>query len=568
MTRNFLTACAVLTLLLGIGGCGSDADGTRKGGTLKVLAAADFQHIDPGQAYYQFDYMMVSATHRPLYWWKPDQLEQPTTDLAADDPVISDDGRTVTVRLRDGVEFSPPVNREVKAADVKYAIERGVLPSVANPYVTTYFGSLEGLDEFQSKKRSHISGIATPDDHTVVLRFAQPNGMVKGALSLPLTAPVPREYAARFDKGTTSNYGMHQVATGPYMLANDRSGKVTGYKVGERAVLVRNPNWEESTDFRPAHLDRIEFDMGNDANVASRQILSGRNTVSGDFNPPAAIVKRAVSALKDQIPFTPQGGNSFVSLNTTLPPLDDVNVRKAIVAGMDRHALRQVYGGPRTGDIATHFIPPGVPGFEEAGGFSSEFDYLRNPRGDRAVAASYMRKAGYEDGRYDGNARLLVVGVTQAPDDKIAEITASQLEDLGFDVVLRKYATDTMFSKFCQVPKAEVAVCPNLGWGRDFNDPQPYLDQVFNGTTIAAEGNLNFSQLDDRETNAAMAEASGLTDPGQRADAWAKIDLMITAQAPAVPWLWPKQATLRSANVEGVMNRAIVTWDISHTALE
>ena len=61
-----------------------------------------------------------------------------------------------------------------------------------------------------------------------------------------MTAPVPREYAqASSTSQTTSTYGMHQVATGPYMIKNDASGNINGvgYKPGQVIDLVRNPNW-------------------------------------------------------------------------------------------------------------------------------------------------------------------------------------------------------------------------------------------------------------------------------------------------------------------------------------
>ena len=44
-----------------------------------------------------------------------------------------------------------------------------------------------------------------------------------------------------------------------------------------------------------------------------------------------------------------------------------------------------------------------------------------------------------------------------------------------------------------------------------------------------------------------MDEAELLTDPKERAEAWAKIDTMVTEQAPLVNWIWDKQALLRSA---------------------
>ena len=67
--------------------------------------------------------------------------------MAASAPTISDGGTTVTVHLRHGVKFSPPVNREATSADVAYAIERGANPNVANPYFPAYFFYIKGAKD-------------------------------------------------------------------------------------------------------------------------------------------------------------------------------------------------------------------------------------------------------------------------------------------------------------------------------------------------------------------------------------------------------------------------------------
>ena len=72
-------------------------------------------------------------------------------------------------------------------------------------------------------------------------------------------------------------------------------------------------------------------------------------------------------------------------------------VRRAVNAAFDKNALRQAFGGPITGDIPTHWIPPGQPGFDEAGGAEGTgADFMATEEGDLELAKEYMRKAGYE----------------------------------------------------------------------------------------------------------------------------------------------------------------------------
>ena len=76
--------------------------GGKKGGTLQVLDETDFEHIDPGIAYYSLDYEVVFATQRPLYSNKPNTASEASPDMASGPPEISSDNKTVTVKLREG----------------------------------------------------------------------------------------------------------------------------------------------------------------------------------------------------------------------------------------------------------------------------------------------------------------------------------------------------------------------------------------------------------------------------------------------------------------------------------
>jgi peptide/nickel transport system substrate-binding protein len=59
-----------------------------------------------------------------------------------------------------------------------------------------------------------------------------------------------------------------------------------------------------------------------------------------------------------------------------------------------------------------------------------------------------------------------------------------------------------------------------------------------------------------------------INDRQEAADAWGKIDDQITAQAPAIPWIWDDQANIESADVAGVINQFNANWDVSYTSLE
>ena len=142
MTRSVrwtFAASAIVSLALFAAACGGSSGGGggsvsttagteikkgKQGGTMTYLAAADVDYLDPGQTYYTFGYMVAYAVNRTLYSFKPDDSQTPVPDLATGPPKISADNKTITVKIRKGVKYAPPVNRGVKGLALKSAGER------------------------------------------------------------------------------------------------------------------------------------------------------------------------------------------------------------------------------------------------------------------------------------------------------------------------------------------------------------------------------------------------------------------------------------------------------------
>jgi peptide/nickel transport system substrate-binding protein len=463
------------------------------------------------------------------------------------------------------------VNRAATSADVKYAIERDFLPQVGNGYAGAYWGDVEGVKAYQAGKAKEITGLQTPDPQTLVMKLTRPTAAVAiAAMSLPGAAPVPKEYAAKFDQGKQSTYGQHVVGTGPYMVQNDpKTGKVTGYTPGRTITFIRNPNWDKATDFRPAYLDGFVYNEGNDPTVGNRKILTGKALIGNptDLSPPPAFLKANLSKKDSVIPGFFSGRVRYVAFNTTKKPFNDPNVRKAVGAAMDRGAMGLAFGGDAAGATATHILTPGEVGFDEAGGLSGfGYDWLKNPAGDPAVAASYMKKAGFKSGKYSGPT-ITMVADNSTNQKAAAERVLNALESVGFKVNFRPVTRDTMYSKFCSVPKTQPEVCPSVGWLKDFADPQSMLDPTFNGKNIVQTNNSNWPQLNDPAINAAMSKAEVLVDPAARAKAWAQIDKMVTGTAAAIPWYWDKPPLVKSPDVKAVVSKSNAAWDMSFSAL-
>jgi peptide/nickel transport system substrate-binding protein len=461
----------------------------------------------------------------------------------------------VTVHIKSGWKWSPPLNRDITSKDVAYAFQRDFNPNVQNGYAAGYY-PIVGAAKAAGKP---IPGISTPNDTTIVFHLDHNFGATFAeALTLPGSAPVPESVAGPDDKSSPSKYDQNptqQAFSGPYMIKS--------YNAGRSITLVRNPNWNRQLEnVRPAYSDEIVWNAGADATVAARQTLDSTNLLMAD-TPPASVLKTAYQTKKSQLSIAPLG-TYYAALNTTVPPFNNINLRKAVIAAQNRAAYLLARGGTLVGQVATHFIYPEVPGYSQAGGADGfKQDYISHPTGDMAVAEKYMKAAGYPSGKYTGNANVLIVGSNSDPGPQEMQIVQNGLQALGFKTTIKAVPQQTMYSKFCGYVKAHINVCPTAGWIEDFADPYAALYVPFSGKTIVPINNVNWASLNDPKVNNALDSAAAISNTQQRLAAFAQADKMIVDDAPAIPEVWSSNALLKGSQVHGVLDGWNDDWNLS-----
>ncbi len=156
------------------------------------------------------------------------------------------------------------------------------------------------------------------------------------------------------------------------------------------------------------------------------------------------------------------------------------------------------------------------------------------------------------------------------------------MQSLGFKTNFTLVDQSVMYEKYCGNPKAEIDVCPNVGWIRDWSDPQTLLDPTFAGYNNVTTNNSNWGQVSWQDgplgphngqattpLDQAMRAAEKTVGDAARAAAWAKVDNMLVAQAVAVPWVFDKQPNIESKDVSGInqlWNEG--AWDYDYTSLK
>ena len=179
-----------------------------------------------------------------------------------------------------------------------------------------------------------------------------------------------------------------------------------------------------------------------------------------------------------------------------------------------------------------------------------------------------MKLAGYPSGKYTGSYVVKVVESTGDPGDKDAAIANHAVQSLGFKTNFTLVDQSVMYEKYCGNPKAKIDVCPDVGWVRDWADPQATLDPAFAGYNITSANNGNWGLVSSADrpkasggtyTSGPLTALDALMKAGEqtsggsaRARVWADIDRQLVASAVAIPWSFDKQANIEGTAVHGI----------------
>jgi peptide/nickel transport system substrate-binding protein len=540
--NGFRAACLALGLALVAAACSTpqrdaSANGVR-GGTLQVLTSDPEPTLDTAFFFYP---PLARAYARTLYGYNlagpPEQKTVPVPDIASGPPQVSADQRTYTFRLRAGVRYAPPVDREVTAQDFITAIER-LYDKTISLSGNSYADLIAGASAFGAGKASRISGLAAPDARTLQITLVQPAPDLLSILALPMFAPVPGEYAANYAVG--ENYSGHVVGSGPYTP--------DVYIPGETVVLVRNPHWDPATDpLRKAWVDRIHVRVGVGISLIQRQIEREEADLSLNSHVPQARVAalRADPQRSRRVSVNTTGSLLFLVLGTNpkAGAIADVRVRQAVNYAIDKVAYRDAVAGrfAATGELASTIMAPGSLGYRH-------YDLYPTPggRGGPTKARALLAAAGYPHG--------LTLGFATFGSGRLAAGRKPIEDSLKRAGIRLKVTTnkewDPHFEALRNPAKRLEHQLAQNGWILEYfgdNARQSIVAQYDSRLTDTG----NFSEYDNPAVNQIIDRALAEPDWDRRAALWAQIDQRIMRDAPLVPLLWEKASFQWASRVHG-----------------
>ena len=415
---------------------------------------------------------------------------------------VSEDGKTVTFKLRQGVKFHSndqfTPTRDFNADDVIFTFDRQGNPD--NPYngysggTWEYYGSMSMPDLVES--------IEKVDDYTVKFNLTRPEAPFIANMAMDFASIVSKEYAdAMMEAGTPEMLNQAPIGTGPFKFQAYQKDAVIRY--------LRNDDYFGDK----AKVESLIFAITPDASVRYQKVQAGECHIMAYPNP------ADVQAMKDSddvVVMEQEGLNvGYLAYNTNVAPFDNANVRKALNMAIDKQSIIDVvFQG--SGEIAKNPIPPTMWSYNDA---------IEDDQYDPEAAKAMLEAEGVTDlsmkiwampvqRPYNPNAR------------RMAELMQDDLSKVGVNVEIVSYE----WGEYLERSKAadrDGAVL--LGWTGDNGDPDNFLAVLLGCDAV---GNSNRANWCNEDFDKLIQDAKVLPTQEERAPLYEQAQQIFKEQAP------------------------------------
>ncbi len=488
------------------------APAVRDGGEVTaVYRAGNVESLDPPSATAGTDWRMAGLIlYNTLYRY--DASGKIVPDLAEDMPRVSPNSKIYTIKIRRGVLFHN--GREMKAADVKYSLERQAHPS-AQSWGPSFASNIVGAKDVIAGKATQMSGIEAVDDSTVRITLEQPQAAFTPILTMSINGIIPKEEVDRWGQ----EFRLHPVGTGPFRLER--------WTPGQEIVFVRNQRY-----FRQGvpRLERIIYKFGVDPSVGLLRFERGEVDYLADGLAPQDVQRvRGDARLNQAVFITNNPYLTFLLMRTEAPPFSDARVRRAIAMLIDRDRLVQVAGG--LGLPAKGFIIPNIACFDP--------NFSGVPSYDPAQARALLAEAGYGSG-FTVNLDSSTTGSIPFSSEW-QQVLQQSFAQVGIRAEIRRFAGGTL-TRMLNEGQSVLAL---NGWGASFLDP---VDHV--GTLVISDGiNARRARYSNPEIDRLFAQAERTASRDVRCRYYQRINKLALDDMPIVPVVVTRTMHLRSPRI-------------------
>jgi ABC-type transport system substrate-binding protein len=479
---------------------GDDAP-PRRGGTLHLASFKDIRGLDPAGPTEGLAVQPIHLIFAGLVDF--DDRGRVVPDLA-ERWDISDGGRVYRFVLHSGVLLHD--GQELTADDVKRSVERALHWTTPDPDAS-YFEGIAGYSAYVAGAAEHLDGVVVEGRYIVAIHLTEPDATFLSVLALPALRPVCRSGGDRYVDT------WQPCGAGPFKLMPG------GWRRGTSLRLVRHDGY-----FRAGlpHLDSVEWAFN------MQQLTQRFRFEAGELDFLHEISQADQARFARDPRWRPYGSTDAdtqlygESMNTTMPPFDNVEVRRAVAAAIDREhyrLLKPAYITP-----LDQPIPPDIPGYASD---------LPGQRYDYGAALDHMRKAGLPfdpvTGRGGWPEPIDYVVYDQGLLISTAQLLQQQLAKIGLRIEIRLVSWQTFLT--LQRRKRGAAMSPG-NWAMDYPDPSSFFEPLFTTGSIGPESTDNTAFYSNPRFDDLVGRARRELDEKQRLALYRQASAILCDEAP------------------------------------
>jgi oligopeptide transport system substrate-binding protein len=456
-------------------GSGAGGSDEKKEQVLNLTESSEIPSMDSTLATDSVSFNVMNNVLEGLY--RLGENDEPVLGMAAEEPQISEDGKTYTFKIRDAKWSN---GDPVTANDFVYAWQKALNPDTGAEYAYIMYDIKNAAKVNNGDVPVEELGVKATDDKTLEVQLETPVPYFKALLSFATFYPQNQKFVE--EQG--DKFGLEAdtvVYNGPFTLSE--------WKHEQSFKLSKNDDYWDAESVK---LKEVNFNIVKD--TATRVNLYETNkadvaTLSAEF----------VDKYKSDEDFKTRAKTSvyFLRLNQENEVMKNVNARKAIDSAYDKEGMVQVL--LNDGSVPAYYLVPkdfvsGPDGTEyrEAVGDFGEFDAKK--------AADYWAKAKEELGK--DSIELELLNYDSDNSKKIGEFLKEQLEQ-NLEGLTVKIKAQPFKQKLELESKGQYDFS-FAGWGPDYPDPMTFVDMF---VTDGAHNQMGYSNPEyDKKIEQAKGE--------------------------------------------------------------
>jgi len=422
---------------------------------------------------------------------------------------VSDDGRTYTFQLRDGLRWTD--GKPVTAGDYEYAWKRNIDPRTASDYANVLYPIQNAERIHDGKADPSTLGVKAVDDRTLVVQLEQPAAYFLRLASTWTLYPLPRWAIEQHEDRWTEAGNI--VTNGPF--------KLEAWRHNQELVLVRNDAyWGQKPTLQRA-VFKIFPDGAEDQMVTAYEAGELDLGTTNYRLPPAAVERfQNDPKLKSELHQFAASDTRFITINHRRPALKDPRVRQALGMALQRdRLLRDVLKRP--GQPATSLQPEGIAGRKPE----------LWPTEDVARAKQLLAEAGYPDGR--GFPEITFTYNTADVWKALAQYLQQRWkETLGINVRLDNMEWKVFLKWKFEPGWTERGDLYRGGWVSDYEDPNNWYNVLWDSAEDPTQFNGGWV---NPEYDALVRRARAELDPKAREALYEQAEAILAREYIHIP---------------------------------